>query len=59
MTATFISLARYKAEQIARLAPHYVFVHTDSKEDESLSNQFCDTIKLYCVRYWQMLLKGK
>ena len=49
MTAAFIILAHQKPEQVARLAkrlaPHYVFVHIDSKVDESLYNQFYDSLK--------------
>ncbi|MDI1298248.1 beta-1,6-N-acetylglucosaminyltransferase [Methylotenera sp.] len=45
MTAAFVILAHRKPEQVARLtkrlAPHYVFVHIDSKVEDSVYNEFC------------------
>ncbi len=49
MTAAFVILAHRKLEQVARLAnrlaPNHVFVHIDSKVDDSLYNEFCSVLE--------------
>lgn len=49
MTAAFVILAHRKPEQVARLAnrlaPNHVFVHVDSKVDDSLYIEFCRVLE--------------
>ena len=49
MTTAFVILAHRNPEQVARLAnrlaPHYVFVHIDSKVDDGVYNEFVRLLK--------------
>lgn len=49
MTVAFVILAHRKPEQVARLvsclAPHYVFVHVDSKVNDHVYNEFFRVLK--------------